>query len=66
MEKTFNGVEYSFPISYLIIGNQENSGVRDDASGSTGSIGHSDEYLDEQMLKSSKSIDDLLIKKCNE
>ena len=61
MEKTFNGVEYSFPISYLIIGNQENSGVRDGEN----NLLVSDEYLDKQMLKSSKNIDNLLLEKCN-
>ena len=61
MKKNFNGVEYSFPISYLIIGNQENSGVRDDKN----NLLVSDEYLDKQMLNSSKNIDKLLLEKCN-
>ena len=65
MHKIYNGVEYSFPISYLILGNQENFEDRYDVKNTSESFGHNDECLDEQMFKSSKNIDKLIIEKCN-
>mgnify|MGYP000518228744 CR=1 FL=1 len=60
MENLFVGVNYDIPSSYLIINSPEITGVRDDSSGATGSIGHSDTFFDEDMVEASRKIDELL------
>ncbi len=54
------GFDYKINPKDLIIDDVANSGVRDDSSGSIGSVGHSDSFFNDDMVNASKAIDDIL------